>query len=88
MAERILRKAILKVDEDYANDQEVENAQSEAVEEATRRAQPLTPEQQRMLDDLRQWAQRAKNQVDSKAKPSSTGSRPTSRPDGSGTIAG
>jgi hypothetical protein len=26
MAERILRKAILKVDEDYANDQEVENA--------------------------------------------------------------
>ena len=49
MAERILRKAILKVDEDYANDQEVENAQSEAVEEASRRAQPLTQEQQRML---------------------------------------
>jgi hypothetical protein len=37
MAERILRKAILKVEEDYANDQEVENAQSEAVEEASRR---------------------------------------------------
>ena len=27
-----------------------------------------TPEQQRMLDDLRQWAQRVKNQADSKAK--------------------
>jgi len=67
MAERILRKAILKVDEDYANDQEVENAQSEAVEEASRRAQPLTQEQQRMLAELRQWAQRAKNQADSKA---------------------
>ncbi|MET3497866.1 DISARM system SNF2-like helicase DrmD [Variovorax boronicumulans] len=68
MAERILRKAILKVDEDYANDQEVENAQSEAVEEASRRAKPLTQEQQRMLGELRQWAQRAKNQTDSKAK--------------------
>ena len=68
MAERILRKAILRVDEDYASDQEVENAQSEAVEEASRRAQPLTAEQQQLLGDLRQWAQRAKNQVDAKAK--------------------
>ena len=31
MADRILRKAILRVEEDYANDQEVENAQSEAA---------------------------------------------------------
>jgi superfamily II DNA or RNA helicase len=68
MAERILRKAILRIDEDYAKDQEVENAQAEAVEEASRRGQPLTPEQQRALDELRQWAQRAKNQVDSKAQ--------------------
>lgn len=68
MAERILRKAILKVDEDYANDQEVERAQLEAIEEASRRAQPLNPEQQRMLNDLRQWAQRVKNQADSKAE--------------------
>ena len=68
MSERILRKAILRVEEDYANDQEVENAQSEAVEEASRRAQPLTPDQQRALGELRQWAQRAKNQVDSKAR--------------------
>lgn len=68
MAERILRKAILRIDEDYAKDQEVENAQAEAVEEASRCGQPLTPEQQRALDELRQWAQRAKNQVDSKAQ--------------------
>ena len=67
MSERILRKAILRVDEDYANDQSVEAAQSEAVEEATRTAQPLSQDQQRMLTDLRQWAQRAKNQPDSKA---------------------
>jgi len=63
-----LRKAILRVEEDYANDQEVENAQSEAVEEASRRAQPLTADQQQMLNELRSWAQTAKNQVDAKAK--------------------
>jgi superfamily II DNA or RNA helicase len=68
MADRILRKAILRVEEDYANDQDVENAQSEAVEEASRRAQPLTAEQQQMLNELRSWAQTAKNQVDAKAK--------------------
>jgi len=68
MADRILRKAILRVDEDYANDQEVENAQSEAIEEASRRARPLTADQQQMLDELRHWTQTAKNQVDAKAK--------------------
>lgn len=68
MDDRILRKAIQRVDEDYADDQEVENAQSEAVEEASRRAQPLTPDQQQMLNELRVWAQAAKNQVDAKAK--------------------
>jgi superfamily II DNA or RNA helicase/RNA-binding protein YhbY len=68
MAERILRKAILRVEEDYANDQDVENAQAEAVEEASRGGQPLTTEQKQLLDEMRQWAQRAKNQADSKAK--------------------
>jgi len=68
MAERILRKAILRVEEDYANDHEVENAQSEAVEEASRSAPPLTAEQQQMLNDLRAWAQSSKSQVDAKAK--------------------
>lgn len=68
MAERILRKAILRVEEDYADDHEVENAQSEAVEEASRASQPLTAEQQQMLNELRAWAQTSKNQVDAKAK--------------------
>lgn len=68
MTERILHKAILKVDEDYADDREVESAQAEAVEEATRRASPLTADQRKALDELRAWAQRARNQADSKAK--------------------
>ncbi len=67
MAERILRKTILRAEEDYANDESVETAQTEAVEEASRRAEPLSADQQRMLTDLRHWAQRAKNQTDSKA---------------------
>lgn len=68
IADRILRRAIQKVEEDYANDQDVENAQSEAIEEASRSAKPLTLEQQQMLSELRLWAQTAKNQVDAKAK--------------------
>ncbi len=68
MTERILYKAILKADEDYADDREVENAQAEAIEEATRRSMPLTAEQRAMLDYLRAWAQRARNQADSKAQ--------------------
>lgn len=68
LAERILRKAILRIEEDYADDRDVEKAQSDAVEEASRQAPPLTPEQQGMLAELRQWAQRTKHQADSKAK--------------------
>lgn len=68
LADRILYKAILKADEDYADDSEVENAQAEAIEEATRRSMPPTPEQRARMNDLREWAQRARNQADSKAQ--------------------
>lgn len=68
MDERILRKAIQKVEEDYADDGEAENAQAEAVEEASHHSMPLTPEQQAMLADLREWAQGAANRADSKAR--------------------
>jgi len=68
MTERILRKAILRAEEDYANDQSVEEAQTEAVEEATRLSEPLSSDQQQMVTELRDWAQRAKNRPDSKAK--------------------
>jgi len=68
MTERILRKAILRADEDYANDDSVEAAQTEAVEEASRLAEPLSHDQLHMVTVLRNWAQRAKNQPDSKAK--------------------
>ena len=44
LEDRILRKAILKAEEDYADDAEVEAAQVEAVEEASKRTAPLTEE--------------------------------------------
>lgn len=66
--ERILRKAILRAEEDYAKDQDYEDAQDEAVEEASRRSFPFTKEQSQLIKQLRGWAQRAQHQSDSKAK--------------------
>jgi superfamily II DNA or RNA helicase len=68
MADRILRKAILKADEDYADDAQVEAAQTEAVEEATKSAAPPTVEELRLLSRLRDWAQSASHKVDSKGR--------------------
>ena len=66
--DRILRKAIAQAEEDYESDGDVEIAQLEAIEEATKNSQPVTDEQKVLLEDLRQWAQSAKNRDDSKAK--------------------
>lgn len=68
MAERILRKAIQKAEEDYADDGQVETAQEEAVEEASRRAAPLTDEELRLIDRMRDWAHRNAQRADSKAR--------------------
>ena len=67
LEDRILRKAILKAEEDYADDAEVEAAQVEAVEEASKRTAPLTEEERRLLNEMRAWAQEASHRVDSKA---------------------
>jgi superfamily II DNA or RNA helicase len=68
MADRILRKAILKADEDYADDGQVEAAQTEAVDEATKSAAPPTDEELRLLSRMRDWAQSASHKVDSKGR--------------------
>ncbi|KAA1054431.1 DISARM system SNF2-like helicase DrmD [Azospirillum argentinense] len=68
MTDRILRKAILKAEEDYADDGQVEEAQSEAVEEATRRSAPPTEDELRLLARMREWAHNVAARVDSKSK--------------------
>jgi superfamily II DNA or RNA helicase len=67
LTDRILRKAILKAEEDYADDGQAEVAQSEAVEEATKRSAPLSPEERRLLNEMRDWAGTASHRMDSKA---------------------
>jgi superfamily II DNA or RNA helicase len=68
MADRILRKAMLKAEEDYADDGQAEAAQNEAVEEATRHSAPPTDEELGLLSRLRGWAQSASHKADSKGR--------------------
>lgn len=68
MDDRILRKAILKTEEESSDDAQVEEAQHEAVEIAGELSVSLTREQRDMLDRLTGWAEKARNRVDSKAQ--------------------
>ncbi len=65
--ERILRRAISKTEEDYADDDTRETAEVEAVEEATRRLRLLSSEERKLLGRLRSWAEQASHKPDSKA---------------------
>ena len=58
-SERILRKAIARMDEDYDDDEQIETVQAEAIEEASKALAPLTTEQRTFLDELRSWAENA-----------------------------
>lgn len=66
--DRILRKAISRLEEDYANDEDLEEAIGEAVEKAGAIPVELTQEQTQQLDRLTQWADIARNRPDSKAQ--------------------
>jgi len=68
MNDRILRKAILKTEEEYADDETFETAQDDAVQVASEFAPPLSSEQKEILNCLSSWAEKARYQVDAKAK--------------------
>jgi superfamily II DNA or RNA helicase len=68
MTDRILRKAMLKAEEDYSDDGQVETAQIEAIEEATKHSAPPTEEELRLLSRMREWAQTASHKADSKGR--------------------
>ncbi|MEK5252507.1 DISARM system SNF2-like helicase DrmD [Paenibacillus sp. FSL F4-0125] len=65
---RILRKAILRTEEEYSNDAQAEQFNNEAIEVASELTVPLTVIQTEMLDRLSGWADKFKNRLDSKAK--------------------
>jgi superfamily II DNA or RNA helicase len=81
--ERILRRAIAKTEEDYADDDTREAAESEATEEASRRLHPLSSDEKGLLGRLRSWAEQASHKPDSKAEALLRWLQQTVRPKGS-----
>lgn len=67
MDDRILRKAISKVEEDTDSDDKIEDAINEAVGVAGSLVVELTAEQRHLLDRLTAWADAAQSRPDSKA---------------------
>ncbi|KRE47406.1 DISARM system SNF2-like helicase DrmD [Paenibacillus sp. Soil522] len=65
---RILRKAIMRTEEEYSDDAQAEQLYNEAIEVASELTVPLTVTQMEMLDRLSSWADKFKNRLDSKAK--------------------
>lgn len=65
---RILRKAIMRSEEEYSDDAQAEQLYNEAIEVASELTVPLTVTQMEMLDRLTSWADKYKNRLDSKAK--------------------
>lgn len=66
--DRILRSAIAKTEEDYADDETRESAEAEAIEQASRRLRPLSADEKKYLGRLRSWAEQASHRPDSKAE--------------------
>lgn len=65
--DRILRRAIAKTEEDYADDAQRDAAEAEAIEEVGKHSRPPTDEERGMLNRLRSWAQQSAHQADAKA---------------------
>lgn len=63
----ILRRAIAEVEEDYAEDDEYEEALGEAVLTAGGSIEPLSGGELKLLNKMLQWAEQAKHRKDSKA---------------------
>ncbi|SFT79857.1 DISARM system SNF2-like helicase DrmD [Halomonas saccharevitans] len=63
----ILRRAIARTEEDYADDGQRDAAEAEALIEVDRRSRPLDDEEREILRELMQWAQSNAHRTDSKA---------------------
>ena len=66
--DRILRRAIAKTEEDYADDGTRESAEGEAIEAASRRLRPLSNVERKLVERLQAWALPASRRPDSKAE--------------------
>ena len=79
----ILRREIAQIEEDYADDEEYEEATHAAVQTSTRALPALSPRERWLLDQMQSWARQAKAQLDCKAKGLIDWLRPIVRPGGS-----
>jgi len=66
--DRILRRAIAKAEEDYADDTQREMAEDEAIGEAGKHVRPPSDQERQMLESLSSWAQQASRKEESKAR--------------------
>ncbi len=66
--ERILHAAILRAEEDFESEAKAEEARDEAVVLASSTARQLTPDEERLLKKLVNWATENAMRVDSKAR--------------------
>lgn len=66
--DRILRRAIARAEEDYADDDTRESAEDEAIDHASRRLRSLSDPERQLVDQLRNWALNASRRPDSKAE--------------------
>lgn len=64
----ILRRQIAKMEEDYADDDDYEEATEGATATATEMFHQLTPRERYLLDQMKAWADRATAQRDAKTK--------------------
>ncbi|MCP4353427.1 MAG: DEAD/DEAH box helicase family protein [Desulfobacterales bacterium] len=78
----ILRKRLEEIEEDFADDEVYENDTAEAVENATSLVRPLTPEEETVLAELKNYAEKASAVRDSKADTLIRWLDKTLRPDG------
>lgn len=64
---RLLRRELERADDDYADDEEFEAAQDEAIGIASAQFDALSAEEKKLLRDLQDWANRSCSRPDAKA---------------------
>ncbi|QDV35675.1 DISARM system SNF2-like helicase DrmD [Tautonia plasticadhaerens] len=78
----ILKRDLDRIDEDYADDEEYDEATGDAVDTASRLFSEPTAEELGLIRTMRDWAERACSQNDSKARALIAWLREHIRPDG------
>ncbi|MCM1983780.1 DISARM system SNF2-like helicase DrmD [Lyngbya confervoides] len=64
----ILRRQLEQVDEEFADDGLFESSTEDAVDLSTRLFQPLSAEEEQLLQSMAQWAEQASSRADAKAQ--------------------